>query len=346
LRSVFLGTSDFAAAVLQRIAASEHRPRLVLTRPDRPRGRGRRLAAPPVARVARELGIALEQPQRINDPAVCALIDAAVGDEASAAPDGGNAGIGDRAAVSGGDAVAGSGAVLVVCAFGALIREPLLSAYELLNVHPSLLPRWRGAAPVERAIMAGDARTGVSIMRLTEGLDSGPVCAAAQEAIGSEDTYGSLAERLRRLGGELLVGVLDEWERGRPPRFEEQPGEGVTYAEKIGAEDRLLDPARTAVELERQVRALHPHIGARLKLADGTLLGVSRAAVADAALGTPTPAEEGVGSPSPGRLATGIGSPTRLLYGASDGTLELLEVQPPGGRPMDAEAYLRGHALS
>ncbi len=105
--------------------------------------------------------------------------------------------------------------VLVVCAFGALIKEPLLSAYPLLNVHPSLLPRWRGAAPIERAIMAGDAQTGVSIMRLTEGLDSGPVCAMAVEAIGRRDTYGSLAERLQRLGGELLVGVLDEWERGR-----------------------------------------------------------------------------------------------------------------------------------
>jgi methionyl-tRNA formyltransferase len=231
----------------------------------------------------------------------------------------------------------------VVCAFGALIKEPLLSAYELLNVHPSLLPRWRGAAPVERAIMAGDAQTGVSIMRLAEGLDSGPVCATAQEAIGPEDTYGSLAQRLRRLGGELLVGVLDEWERGRPPRFEAQPAEGVTYAEKIGAEDRLLDPGRTAVELERQVRALQPHIGARLARADGTLLGVSRAAPVGAGLVDAAPTEEGLGSLPAGRLAASAG---HLLYGTGDGVLELLEVQPPGGRPMDAEAYLRGHALS
>jgi methionyl-tRNA formyltransferase len=315
LRTVFLGTSDFAAAVLERLAASDHRPALALTRPDRPRGRGRRLAAPPVAQAAQELGVALEQPERINDPTVGAL----VGD------------------------VAGQQAVLVVCAFGALIKEPLLSAYELLNVHPSLLPRWRGAAPVERAIMAGDAQTGVSIMRLAEGLDSGPVCATAQEAIGPEDTYGSLAQRLRRLGGELLVGVLDEWERGRPPRFEAQPAEGVTYAEKIGAEDRLLDPGRTAVELERQVRALQPHIGARLARADGTLLGVSRAAPVGAGLVDAAPTEEGLGSLPAGRLAASAG---HLLYGTGDGVLELLEVQPPGGRPMDAEAYLRGHALS
>ncbi len=302
LRTIFLGTSDFAAAVLERLSASGHRPRLALTRPDRPRGRGRRLAAPPVAQAARALDIALEQPQRINDPEVCARVRDVAGEEA----------------------------VLVVCAFGALIKEPLLSAYELLNVHPSLLPRWRGAAPVERAIMAGDARTGVSIMRLTEGLDSGPVCAAVQEAIGPADTYGSLAERLQRLGGELLVKVLDEWEGGQPPRFEEQPEAGVTYAEKIGAEDRLLDPGRTAVELERQVRALHPHIGARLALADGTLLGVSRAALGEEAR-VPV-----------GRLAASAG---HLLYGTSDGALELLEVQSPGGRPMDAGAYLRGHAL-
>jgi methionyl-tRNA formyltransferase len=315
LRTVFLGTSDFAAAILERLSASGHRPRLVLTRPDRPRGRGRRLAAPPVAESARALGIAFEQPERIDDPEVCERVRDVAGEEA----------------------------VLVVCAFGALIKEPLLSAFEPLNVHPSLLPRWRGAAPVERAIMAGDARTGVSIMRLTAGLDSGPVCATGQEPIGPDDTYGSLAERLRRLGGELLVGVLDKWERGQPPRFEEQPEEGVTYAEKLGAEDRLLDPARTAVELERQVRALHPHIGARLARADGTLLGVSRATLAEAVLVDAALVEEGPGSLPAGRLAASAG---HLLYGTSEGALELLQVQPPGGRPMDATAYLRGHALS
>ncbi len=327
MRTVFLGTSDFAAAVLARLSASDHRPVLVLTRPDRPQGRGRRLAAPPVAREARELGIALEQPERIDDPRVRTLIEAASGDRETSA-EGDNAGVGRRA-----DAVVEQETVLVVCAFGALIKEPLLSAFELLNVHPSLLPRWRGAAPVERTIMAGDACTGVSIMRLTAGLDSGPVCAVAREAIGPADTYGSLAARLQRLGGELLVEVFDEWERGRPPRFEEQPEEGVTYAEKIGADDRLLDPERTAVELERKVRALHPHIGARLARADGALLGVSRAATA----------EHGLAGIPAGRL---VASGGHLLYGTSDGALELLEVQPPGGRPMDAEAYLRGHALS
>jgi methionyl-tRNA formyltransferase len=322
LRTVFLGTSEFAAAVLERLASSAHRPALVLSRPDRPRGRGRRLAAPPVAQAASELGIALEQPERINDPSVCALIEGAVGEGEDVARR-------SEAASGKHDAVAAEETVLVVCAFGALIKEPLLSAFPPLNVHPSLLPRWRGAAPIERAIMAGEAQTGVSIMRLTEGLDSGPVCAAAPEPIGAQDTYGSLTERLQRLGGELLVGVLDDWERGSSPQFSDQPQEGATYAEKIDAEDRLLDPARTAGELERKVRALHPHVGARLALADGSMLGVLRAALAEDGLPVGTLAASGA----------------HLLYGTSEGALELLEVQPPGGRPMDAGAYLRGHAL-
>src|SRR6185437_10458006 len=146
LRTVYLGTSPFAAEILEILAVSPHKPELVVTRPDRPRGRGRRLASPPVLDAARALGIATDQPESVNDDAARARI-------AAAAPD-----------------------AVVVCAFGALIKEPLLSDYPLLNVHPSLLPRWRGAAPIERAIMAGDERTGVCIMRLTEGLDSGPVC--------------------------------------------------------------------------------------------------------------------------------------------------------------------------
>ncbi len=304
--TVFLGTSEFAAAILERLAlaAESHRPTLVLTRPDRPRGRGRRLAPPPVAEKARELGIALEQPRNVNDPPARDLI-------ARAAPD-----------------------VVVVCAFGALIKEPLLSEQRMLNVHPSLLPRWRGAAPLERAIMAGDERTGVSIMRLTAGLDSGPVCLAAAEPIEPADTTGSLAGRLQSLGGELLVRALEE-----SPPFVEQPQEGITYAEKISPQDRILDPARPASELERLVRALQPHIGARLALADGTLLGVHRAALAMRASLPTALASRG---PAPGGLISQAG---RLLYGTADGALELLLVQPPGSRPMDAASYLRGHAL-
>jgi methionyl-tRNA formyltransferase len=303
LSVVYLGTSDFAAAILERLAREPaQRPALVVTRPDRPSGRGRRLRSPPVAGVARELGLELAQPERVNDPDAVAMIGrAAAGGEVPP--------------------------TVVVCAFGALISEPLLSAQEILNVHPSLLPRWRGAAPVERAIMAGDECTGVGIMRLTAGLDEGPVCLAGEERIGPQDTYGSLAGRLRKLGGELLVRALQE-----SPPFGEQDSDGVTYAEKIGPADRLLDPARPAAELERTVRALHPHIGARVGLQDENILGVIRATI---------PSEPGA-APSAGELAEHEG---RLLLGCDPGVLELLEVQPPGGRPMPADAYLRGHGL-
>ncbi len=312
MSTVFLGTSEFAAAVLERLALSDaYRPALVLTRPDRPRGRGRRLASPPVAERSRELGIPLEQPASVNDPQARALIA---------------------------DAGADNRQTVIVCAFGALIKEPLLSEHEILNVHPSLLPRWRGAAPIERAIMAGDEDTGVSIMRLTAGLDSGPVCLAADEPIHPDDTYGSLAQRLSQIGGELLVRALEE----RPP-FVEQDERGVTYAEKIAAQDRLLDPARPAAELERRVRALQPHIGARVALHDGTFLGVQRAALASEPIeGEPL---AGVAAASGERLGPGvIARDGLLLLDASQGVLELLEVQPPGGRPMDAGSYLRGHA--
>jgi methionyl-tRNA formyltransferase len=273
LSTAYLGTSAFAAAVLERLAATPHRPALVVTRPDRPAGRGRVLTPPPVATVARELGLEVIQPESVNTDEVT-----------------------DRIAATGAEAV-------VVCAFGAIIKEPLLSRLELLNVHPSLLPRWRGAAPVERAIMAGDDQTGVSIMRVTAGLDSGPVCLVEAEPIHPDDDYASLSARLEELGTRLLVRVLEE----RPPCVEQDEAR-ATYAEKIGPDDRTLDPNAPAEVNERIVRALHPHIGARLPLPDGTFLGVRRARVAD------------------------------------DGSLELLEVQPPGGRPMAYADYLRGHA--
>ncbi|MEO8691145.1 MAG: formyltransferase family protein, partial [Solirubrobacteraceae bacterium] len=212
---------------------------------------------------------------------------------------------------------------LVVCAYGVLIKEPLLSDHEIFNVHPSLLPRWRGAAPVERAIMAGDEETGVSIMRLTAGLDSGPVCLQQRAPIRPGDDYGTLSARLRELGGELLVRALDE----RPP-FEEQDEAAVTYAHKIEARDRALDPTRPAEAVERVVRALRPHIGARLPLPDGSHLGVIAAQVDGETL-----------APAGGRVRA---DGERLLLDCNGGALELLEVQPPGGRRMAASDWLRG----
>jgi methionyl-tRNA formyltransferase len=255
------------------------------------------MATPPVALVARELGIELDQPVSVNDADARARI-------AEAAPD-----------------------VLVVCAFGALIKEELLSAHRILNVHPSLLPRWRGAAPIERAIMAGDSTTGVAIMELTAGLDSGPVCLEASEPIRPDDTYGTLAQRLESIGGELLVRALDE-----SPPCAEQDDAQATYADKITAADRELDPRRPAAELERTVRALTPHIGAYVTLSDGTPLGVREASLAP-------PRDVGAGEIAPGTVS--LHGPLPVLVTA-DGTLELVVVQPPGKRPMPGADYLRG----
>jgi methionyl-tRNA formyltransferase len=301
LRTVYLGTSDFAAEVLRILADSPHRPELVVTRPDRPRGRGRKLASPPALDAASELGIDTDQPESVNDDAARERI-------AAAAPD-----------------------AVVVCAFGALITEPLLSAHPMLNVHPSLLPRWRGAAPIERAIMAGDERTGVCIMRLTAGLDSGPVCLAAEEPIGADDTYGTLAARLAPLGGTLLVQALDT-----APPFHDQDEAGATYAEKITAEDRVLRPAdRPAVELERVVRGLAPHIGA-------ALTGVGEDPSERLGVWEATARPPQAGDPEPGKLrleGRGGGGP---ILGCAPGTLELTTVQPAGRNRMPGDAYLRG----
>jgi methionyl-tRNA formyltransferase len=293
MRTVYLGTSEFAVHVLDALAATPHRPVLVVTRPDRPRGRGRRVQPPPVAERARLLGIETLQPADVNAEEARAAI-------ARADPD-----------------------AVLICAYGALLKEPLLSEHEMLNVHPSLLPRWRGAAPIERAIEAGDEETGVSIMRPTGEFDAGPVCLQRSEPIRPDDDYGSLAPRLAALGGELLIEALDT----QPP-FREQPDQGVTYAEKIEAPDRLLDPSLRAGELERRVRALHPHVGAYIELDGGERLGVRRARLA--------PGLDGV---APGELKV---AGSRVLYGAAQGALELLELHPAGKRPMDAGDWLRG----
>ncbi|HEV2075697.1 MAG TPA: methionyl-tRNA formyltransferase, partial [Thermoleophilaceae bacterium] len=232
---------------------------------------------------------------------------------------------------------------VAICAYGGLIKEPLLSEHEMLNVHPSLLPRWRGAAPIERAIEAGDTATGVSIMRPTAELDAGPVCLARAEPIRPDDDFGSLSSRLEALAGGLLVEALD----ARPP-FADQPEEGVTFADKVTAEDRRLTADRPAAELERRVRALSPHVGAFVELGGGERLQVLRARVEETEsggwgheprAGEPGGRSEGRGPP-PGELAVVEG---RVLFGCSGGALELLRVKPPGGREMDAAAYVRGH---
>jgi methionyl-tRNA formyltransferase len=284
--------------VLRRLAESAHRPLLIVTPPDRPKGRGRRTQSPPAAEVAGELEIDLLQAENVNDEAALERIRAV------------------------------QPQALVVCAFGQLIREPLLSEWPMLNIHPSLLPHWRGAAPIERAIMAGEERTGVCVMRVTAGLDSGPVALREEVTLGAEEDFEALSAKLATLGGELLVRALDLLAESQL-EFVEQDDDAATYAEKIAPEERRLDPSRPAIELARTVRALTPHVGAYLEASGGERLGVRRARAVDVGV-------------KAGEVRAEWGA---LLLGCGRGALRLEVVQPAGGKPMAADAYLRGHSL-
>jgi methionyl-tRNA formyltransferase len=277
----YYGTSEFGADVLERLVERGNVDiTAVVSQPDRPSGRGRKLASPPVAERAARLGLRLTQPEN-----------------ASSAPAPADAGI--------------------VVAFGQIIREPLLSAYPLVNLHPSLLPRWRGAAPIERAIMAGDTDTGVAAIEVAPELDAGGIYGEERFPIGDRDDAAAVRARALELGVPLLERAVLE-----RPQPREQSAGGVTYARKIEAGDRDLDWSRSAAELDRVVRALSPHIGARCAI-EGTPMVVWSA--------RPRPP-----GPAPGEIAA------PLVVGTADGALELLDVQPAGKRRMPAADYLRG----
>jgi methionyl-tRNA formyltransferase len=256
-------TAPFGADVLAQLA-ERHEITAVLTRPDAPAGRGRQPTPPPAKQEAERLGIRVLQPERATEEV-------------------------DLGAPT-----------VVVAAYGLLIPEPLLEERRWLNVHPSLLPRWRGAAPVERAIMAGDEETGVTIHRTVKELDAGPIAAQEAFTVEPDDDAGAVYAKAAAVAADLLDDVL-----AGEPSFRPQPTEGVTYADKITAADRVLDLSRPAPELVNVVRALSPHIGARAELG-GRPVTVWRARVAE------------------------------------DGSFEPLEVQPPGGRRMEYAAWLRG----
>ncbi len=238
-RIAVAATAPFGADVLQRLAP-HHEISCLLTRPDTPTGRGRKLAPPPAKETAERLGIPVLQPERLE------------------------AGL-DLGAPT-----------VVLVAYGLLVPEAVLDERLWLNVHPSLLPRWRGAAPVERAIMAGDSETGVTIIKLVEELDAGPIAAQEAFAIDTDDDAGAVYAKAAALAAVLLDDVLDDPE----PSFRPQPEEGVMYAKKIGPGDRLLDLGRPAAELVDRVRALSPDIGARTEL-HGRLVTVWRARVGE-----------------------------------------------------------------
>lgn len=301
-QGVFLGTSDFAATVLRRLAGSGHCPELVVTLPDRKRGRGRRLQPSPVADAAEGLGIEVLKSANVNADEDRERILAVGGEWAS------------------------------ICAFGQIIKEPLLSELPMLNVHPSLLPRWRGAAPIERAIMAGDQETGVCVMKLVAGLDSGPVALRRSVPIETDENYEQLSGRLAELGGEMLVEALELSGDGGI-EWVEQTEEGLTYAGKIESSERRIDPGMAVCPVNDLIRAFTPHIGAFIELDGGERLGVRKA----------SPAGEGLFAD----LAAGSFTEQegRLCFGCCDGALELQTVQPAGGKPMDAGDYLRGRGL-
>lgn len=293
MRVAFAGSPEAAVAPLRALAASPHDVVVVVSQPDRPRGRRGTPAPTPVAAAAAELGIPVLRPRTINDPDVVAEIRAT------------------------------GAAALAVVAFGQILRDEVLATWPCINVHFSLLPAYRGAAPVERALMDGVEDTGVTIMRMEAGLDTGPMLAVERTAVGPADDAGSLIQRLSAVGGPLLTRVLGDIEAGRAVETP-QPEEGVSLAPKITADDRPLDLARPAVQLERRVRALSPHIGATCRIG-GEPFKVWRAAAHDAAAPAGLAADEG-----------------RLVAGCAEGSLEILELQPPGRGRMDAGSFLRG----
>jgi methionyl-tRNA formyltransferase len=301
VRVVYLGSPADAVPPLHALVGAGHDVAFVITQPDRRRSRGAGADPSPVKRAAAELGIAVRTPEKAREVV---------------------------------EEVAASGADLgVVVAFGQLLPVSFLEAlpHGFVNMHFSLLPRWRGAAPVERAIQAGDKFTGVTIMRLVEELDAGPMCAQERFVIREADNYGLIAPHLAAIGGRMLVSSLSLADAGGDDWTEQLDGhdEGeITYAEKILRDDRLLRPrASTAVELDRTIRALTPHIGAIFETAGGDPLRVEQARVTDRTL-------------EPGTAAAEEG---RLFVGTTDMTLELLRVRPAGGKTMDVESFLRGN---
>ena len=295
MRVVFAGTPAFASPALEALA-SAHEVVLVLTQPDRPAGRGMRVAPSHVSLTATRLGLPLAKPESLRSEEALSLLR-------SVAPE-----------------------VLVVAAYGLILPRAVLDVPTrgCLNIHASLLPRWRGAAPVHRAILAGDTVTGVSIMRMEAGLDTGPVVLEKTLAIGARDTTGFLTEKLAALGAEAIVEALARLDSLAPTL---QDPARVTYAAKIGKPEALLDWTGPAEELDRRVRALNPSPGAEA-IVEGLQLKVWEAEVADSAALAP-----GVVSGSPGELVVGCGK----------GVLRLLTVQRPGGRRMSAGEFLRGN---
>lgn len=301
LRIAFAGTPEFAVPALETLLASPHEVVGVITQPDRPAGRGRRLAPPPVRTAAEAAGLSVIQPERLERATL--------------------------ARATGGDCD-----LMVVVAFGQLLPADVLEwpAHGALNLHASLLPRWRGAAPIARAILAGDRETGVSAMQMTPALDAGPVLARRRCAIAADDTAATLHDRLAALGPNLLSEVLADLP-GHVAAAQAQDDAAVTFAPKLRAAEAVIDWGLPAAAIERRVRAFDPWPGARTALAERALR-LRRARVLASAAGA-----------APGVVVAAGDDGVDVATG--EGMLRLLEVQPAGGRAMPASDFARGHDL-
>lgn len=292
MRVIFMGTPEFSVPALRALAAA-HDIVAVYTQPPRAAGRGQKARLSPVHLAAQELGLPVRHPARLREAEEQTAFAALNAD------------------------------IAVVVAYGLILPQPVLDAPRLgcLNIHASLLPRWRGAAPIHRAIMAGDAETGVAIMQMEAGLDTGPVLAEARCEIGTEDTTSDLHDRLAEMGANLIADVLPRL----PLPARAQSEAGVTYAAKIEKSEARIDWTRPAAELDRLIRGLSPFPGAWCEI-DGARVKLLRA-----------------------RLATGSGMPGEVLEGfriaCGEGAIEVLEAQRQGKKAMTAETFLRGTPL-
>mgnify|MGYP001166160751 FL=1 len=298
MRVIFAGTPDFAAQALAAILAAGHTVSLVLTQPDRPAGRGMKIQPSAVKQLALAHNLPVFQPERLKDPATHEPIRTAQAD------------------------------VMVVAAYGLILPQAVLDMprYGCLNIHASLLPRWRGAAPIQRAIEAGDPETGVTIMQMDAGLDTGAMLLAEAIKVGAGETAGELHDRLATLGARLIVAALAQHDALTPVA---QPASGVTYAAKISKAEASLDWAQPADVLVRKIHAFNPFPGATLDLAGETVKIWRAQAVA--------------GSGNPGQILAA--NTEGIVIAAGHGALSLIELQKPGGRRITSAEFLRGKPL-
>jgi len=301
MRIIFMGTPDFAVPALRAVVDAGHEVAAVYTQPPRAAGRGMALRKSPVHEVAEQAGLTVLTPARLKSPEEQERFSALHADAA------------------------------VVVAYGLILPRPILDGtrHGAFNIHASLLPRWRGAAPINRAIMAGDSETGVSIMRVTEGLDAGPVCLESRVPIGPDVTAGELHDALATKGAALMVEALAELERGRLV-CKPQPDQGVAYAHKLDPAETRIDWRRSARDVHNLIRGLSPSPGAWFEIeinGKGERIKALRSLLAG-------------GSGTPGKLLD-----RGLTIACGEGAVRLTEVQRSGKRPMSAEDFLRGAKL-